>query len=364
MWVEFTLTNLTGSRLTLRVPELSAEPADTAEMGLPLEHVFSGWDFSGPVLEDDLGERHDSRVKVRPKQPVPAIRIRPHGSVGVRLDLTEYYESLARPGKYKLIWEPYKGTVRSEPLHITVMAERQAVILTDYGEMTVRFYYDEAPNQVQSFIELVEQRFYDRLTFNRVIPGGLIQGGDPLGNRRGIRPDGKRLKAEFSSIPFDLGTVGMARSSQDPDSASCQFFICLGRQPSFDGQQTAFGYLYGDKSFETLKRIAAVPTHKYHGLDDYPVNPVYIRAISLENVPHRERPKESLKEQEQKPATTQPAVEIDPATVSQAAGAQEGEWAKAQDQDQGGQRPVHDLPGLKATGHVGPWSRPATEPAE
>jgi peptidyl-prolyl cis-trans isomerase B (cyclophilin B) len=289
VWVEFHLVNQTENRLTLRVPEVWADPTEYSEMGLPLEHVFSGAKFTGPMLEDDNGERHDSKAVVRPKDKVPAIRLAPRGSVGLRLDLTQYYNSLQRPGKYKVTWQPYNASISSEPLAITVLAERQAVIHTDKGKLTIRFYYDQAPNHVQNFIELVEHRFYDDLTINRVIPGGLIQGGDPLGNRRGVRKDGKRLKAEFNGIPFEMGTVGMCRSSADPDSASCQFFICLGRQASFDGKQTAFGYIVGDESFETLSKIAAIPTEKHQGMDDYPKRPVSIRAVSLENTPGHPR---------------------------------------------------------------------------
>jgi cyclophilin family peptidyl-prolyl cis-trans isomerase len=282
VWVEFSITNLTADPVTLRVPEAASEEAPTGPVGLPLAHVFSGVGFSAVSIENVYGDRLDRQAGQRPRGPVPQLHLAPHGSVGTRVELTRYYDSLRRPGKYTLIWRPYHGTVReSGPLSIHILAERQALILTELGKITLRFYYDEAPNHVANFIELVQDKFYDGLKFNRVIPGGLIQGGDPRDDRKGIRPDGKRLKAEFSDIPFELGTVGMARSRHDPDSASCQFYICLSRQPAFDGNQTAFGYLVGDESFQTLRRIAAVPTDS----DDAPRQPVYIRAISLENVP-------------------------------------------------------------------------------
>jgi peptidyl-prolyl cis-trans isomerase B (cyclophilin B) len=346
VWVEFTLTNLTENRLTLRIPDVSSDPVDVSEMGLPVEHIFSGQGFGGPALEDERGEVRDSKVAIRPKGQVPAIKLAPFGSVGIRLDVTRYYPSMLRPGRYKMTWRPYNGSVVSDPLFITVLAERQAVILTDFGKMTVRFYYDQAPNHVQNFIDLVEQRFYDNLPFNRLIPGGLIQGGDSLGNRRGIRPDGKRLKAEFSSIPFEFGTMGMARSMQDPDSASSQFFICLGRQPGFDGQQTAFGYLVGNESFETLRRLAAVPTGTQNGLADYPKQPIYIRAISLESVPPRDR------QSEPKPITP-PASQPHPTILGD--GKALGGTASAVIAT-----PAATLPGLRAQGRVG--RRPATAP--
>lgn len=282
IWVEFSITNLTGDEVTLRVPEASSEEATTGPVGLPLAHVFSGVGFSAVSIENAFGDRLDRKASQRPRGPVPQLHLAPYGSVGTMVELTRYYDALRQPGKYKLIWRPYQSTVpESAPLSIHVLPEQQAVILTEFGNIILRFYYDVAPRHIANFIELVQGKFYDDLKFNRVIPGGLIQGGDPRGDRTGVRPDGKRLKAEFSNIPFELGTVGMARAKNDPDSASCQFYICLSRQPAFDGNQTAFAYTVGDDSLQTLRRIAAVPTDA----NDTPRQPVYIRAISLEDVP-------------------------------------------------------------------------------
>lgn len=281
VWVEFTLTNLTGGSLSLEVPGRTHVPRGDLPIALPLSHVFSGTNGVAVTVTNSHGDDVSRVTPPRVTGPIPQVALASQGSLGLRVDLARYYEALTRPGTYTLVWRPYEGQVTSNALEIKIMPERQAVILTEYGKMTMRFYFNEAPNHVANFIELASEQFYDNLAFNRVIPGGLIQGGDPRGDRRGIRPDGKRLKAEFSDISFERGTVGMARSPRDPDSASCQFFICLSRQPSFDGKQTAFGYLVGEESFEVLRRIASVPTDSA----DRPRSPVYIRAISLENVP-------------------------------------------------------------------------------
>ncbi|MHC4444785.1 MAG: peptidylprolyl isomerase [Planctomycetota bacterium] len=295
VWVNFVLTNLTSESLSLIVPETASLIHDSAsgqearqknmEMGLPLDHVFSGKGSSAVTIKNSNGEQVDGHVSRKHKNPVPEVILAAHGSAGLRIELTQYYKSLTRPGKYQLIWRPYQGILQSAPLTIEVMAERQAVMLTDHGKMLIRFYYDQAPNHVHNFIELVKERFYDQLTFHRVVPGGIIQGGCPRGDGYGIRKDKKRLKAEFSDIEFVEGTLGMARTPSDPNSASCQFFINLGRQPSFDRKQTAFGYLVGDESFETIRKIAAVTTDS----GNRPVKPVYIRTISLENILPRER---------------------------------------------------------------------------
>lgn len=294
VWVDFSITNVTTSPVTLRAPERPERDAARRRLdavdherldgvGLPLGHIFSGVKQSALTITTEDGASYDAHTYLFRSSQVPDVQLAPHGSVGMRLDLTRYYELLKRPGTYTLVWRPYNGDFASKPITITLMAEQQAIINTNLGRMTMRFYYDEAPRHVANFIELARKNFYRDLTFHRVIPGGLVQGGDPRGDGRGIRPDGKRLKAEFNQILFEYGTVGMARSPRDPDSASCQFFICLSRQPTFDGKQTAFAYLVGDESFETLNKIAAVPT----GPDDRPVSRVFIKSITVENVPAR-----------------------------------------------------------------------------
>jgi len=339
VWVEFSITNLTGEQVTLRVPEAASEEATSSPIGLPLAHVFSGLGFSAVSIENVYGDRLDRQTGQHPREPVPLLHLAPYGSVGTRVELTRYYDALRQPGKYTLIWRPYQGTVpASAPLSIHILPERQAVILTEFGNITVRFYYEEAPNHVANFIELVQDKFYDGLKFNRVIPGGLIQGGDPRGDRKGIRPDGKRLKAEFSDIPFELGTVGMARAKNDPDSASCQFYICLSRQPAFDGNQTAFAYTVGEDSLKTLRRIAAVPTDA----DDSPRQPVYIRAISLEDVPQQAgEPGRTASRSTTEKASTRPAPTVSGSPRHRPA-------------DPGSEKPLHPAP---------EQPKPATQPA-
>lgn len=293
VWAHFSLTNLTDQPLTLWVPDWPDNQLLDIDMGLPIEHIFSGKKFTALTIENMDSGSLDAQVYHRPAGPVPVVRLAPNGSVGRRFELSNLYRVFRQTGEYQIVWKPYNGSIESAPARLTVMAERQAVIDTNFGKMTMRFYYDEAPQHVKNFIELVEDRFYNAKTFHRVIPGGLIQGGCPRGDGYGIRPDGKRLKAEFSQIPFEAGTVGMARAADDPHSASCQFFICLSRQPSLDGNQTAFGYLVGADSFETLRKIASVQTTgspKFRPVGD---DKVYIRTISLENVP-RERNVEGI----------------------------------------------------------------------
>ena len=116
--------------------------------------------------------------------------------------------------------------------------EQIAVIETSKGTIKFKFFKDEAPNTVDNFIKLAQKDFYNGLIFHRVVPGFVIQGGDPSGN--GTGGPGYTIKAEFNSRPHLTGTVAMARSA-DPDSAGSQFYICLGAQPFLDGKYTVFG---------------------------------------------------------------------------------------------------------------------------
>jgi peptidylprolyl isomerase/peptidyl-prolyl cis-trans isomerase B (cyclophilin B) len=114
----------------------------------------------------------------------------------------------------------------------------QVQLALDGGTVTIRLLPEVAPNTVASFKVLVSEGFYDGLTFHRVIPGFMAQGGDPDGTGSGS--PGYRIKAEFNATKHVRGTVAMARTSA-PDSAGSQFYICYGPQPHLDGQYTVFG---------------------------------------------------------------------------------------------------------------------------
>lgn len=115
-----------------------------------------------------------------------------------------------------------------------------------YGRVVIEMLPDVAPNTVARIKQLVRQGFYDGLTFHRVIGGFMAQGGDPSGN--GTGGSGVKLKAEFSDLPFERGTVAMARAS-DPDSADSQFFICFARQRFLDGKYTIWGKVIDGMQF-------------------------------------------------------------------------------------------------------------------
>jgi len=126
-----------------------------------------------------------------------------------------------------------------------VSAEEIAVIETKFGKIEIQFFEDKAPGHVKNFKDLANKGFYDGTIFHRVIPGFMIQGGDPntKGDDRsthGIGGPGYSIKAEFNDTPHKRGILSMARS-QDPDSAGSQFFVVVNDSGFLDGQYTAFG---------------------------------------------------------------------------------------------------------------------------
>jgi cyclophilin family peptidyl-prolyl cis-trans isomerase len=111
-------------------------------------------------------------------------------------------------------------------------------ITTPHGVIRYKFYSNDAPKTVSRMLELIRAGFYNGLTFHRVLPGFVAQGGDPNGN--GTGGSGQRLKAEFNERRHVEGTVAMARAN-DPDSADSQFYITLAPQPHLDRNYTVFG---------------------------------------------------------------------------------------------------------------------------
>jgi len=127
---------------------------------------------------------------------------------------------------------------------LSAQAAETAVIETGRGNIRVELFADKAPQTVANFLKLADQGFYDGLSFHRVIPGFVVQGGDPLGN--GTGGPGYTLPAEISpDLHHETGTLAMARrpDSVNPQrrSSGSQFYICLAPQPHLDGQYTIFG---------------------------------------------------------------------------------------------------------------------------
>ena len=133
------------------------------------------------------------------------------------------------------------------------LSKYHVIMSTNQGDMEMEFWPDVAPNHVRNFLDLCYTGFYDGKIFHRVIPGFMIQGGDPTGTGTGSGP--RMLKAEFNNKKHVAGVLSMARSA-DPNSASCQFFIMHKASPSLDNQYSAFGQLVSGQ--EVVDKIVNV----------------------------------------------------------------------------------------------------------
>ena len=153
------------------------------------------------------------------------------------------------------------------------------ITMEDGGVVTVELYPDVAPNTVANFVTLATSGFYDGLIFHRVIPGFVIQGGDPLGI--GVGGPGYTIRGEFAQNGFEndlsheRGVISMARAS-DPDSAGSQFFIMHADATYLDGQYAAFGRVI--EGMDVVDAIASTKT----GANDKPVKDQVIHSITVD----------------------------------------------------------------------------------
>lgn len=160
------------------------------------------------------------------------------------------------------------------------MADKVKVTMENGGEFTLELYPEYAPVTVENFLSLVKSGFYDGLKFHRVIDGFMAQGGDPQGT--GMGGSDKTIKGEFKTNGVDntlshtRGVISMARS-QNPDSASSQFFICYGDCTFLDGQYAAFGKV--TEGMETVDGFLKV--QRRMGMDgsaSSPVDPIVMKS--------------------------------------------------------------------------------------
>ncbi|MFZ4508129.1 MAG: peptidylprolyl isomerase [Fimbriimonas sp.] len=166
------------------------------------------------------------------------------------------------------------------------VGEEVGVIQTNFGRIVVKFRPDKAPLHVKNFKELARSGFYDDTLFHRVIPGFMIQGGDPLTKDRANRarhgtggPD-KRIKAEFNDLKHTKGVLSAARSS-DPNSAGSQFFLMAATSPHLDGQYSAYGEVV--EGLEVIDTIVALPRDSRDNPN--PANPAILESVTIHNWP-------------------------------------------------------------------------------
>jgi peptidyl-prolyl cis-trans isomerase B (cyclophilin B) len=157
------------------------------------------------------------------------------------------------------LWAADEGKGGKEP---GASRSARAIIKTKFGDMEIKFLPDVAPKHVENFIKLAKSGLYNGTIFHRVIPGFMIQGGDP-NTKDSLKKDtygqggpGHNVKAEFSELPHKRGVVSMARA-QDPDSAGSQFFIVIEDSRFLDRKYTIFGEVV--KGIGVADKIAGQP---------------------------------------------------------------------------------------------------------
>ncbi len=166
-------------------------------------------------------------------------------------------------------------------------ADEVAVIkFKDYGEVVVEFWSDVAPNTVENFKKLAKSKFYDGTASHRLIPGFMLQMGDPntrdaaLEAKWGQGDPGYKIKAEFNSRKHVRGVLSMARS-RSPDSAGSQFFICFAPATNLDNQYTAFGkVLKGEDVLAKLEKIKVVE-NPISGEVSKPVERLHVDSVRI-----------------------------------------------------------------------------------
>jgi cyclophilin family peptidyl-prolyl cis-trans isomerase len=154
-----------------------------------------------------------------------------------------------------------------------------AVMKTDKGTIKIEFFSDKAPKHVINFKHLAKSGFYDGVYFHRVIPGFMVQGGDPNTkdddrSNDGMGGAGYHINAEFNDTVHKRGIVSMARS-RDPNSASSQFFIMVADAPHLDGQYSAFGRVI--KGMDVVDKIVSVKKDRA----DNPLQKIVIKSIKI-----------------------------------------------------------------------------------
>ena len=149
-----------------------------------------------------------------------------------------------------------------------------AVLTTSCGTITIELFAAESPQTVNNFVFLARQGFYDGVTFHRIVPGFVIQGGDPTGT--GTGGPGYRFEDEPVKRRYQAGTVAMANAG--PNTNGSQFFITLGPTPHLDNRHSVFGEVV--EGLDVVKRIGGVPT----GRQDRPVTPVVMNKVTIERV--------------------------------------------------------------------------------
>lgn len=177
--------------------------------------------------------------------------VEPGGFIGRTVDIAPVLSVPEdKEGWYRFRWS--FGEDASNEVQVLVLRDWTATLETNHGAITIEFLPQTAPNHVLNFLRLARSGFYDGSQFHRIIPGFMMQGGIPKDPSRVPKTT---LEAEFSNLKHVFGTVSMARTP-DPNSATCQFFICFGPAPHLDGAYSIFGrVIQGEEAVKEIEKV-------------------------------------------------------------------------------------------------------------
>jgi len=250
-----------GVRLTVEAPEKLHRPGQRFALRFTIENAG---DAEAKIDEPDtylegleILDGDGKVVKAAGKTKgisKRSVSLEAGGFIGRTVDIAPAFPPAAdlKEGWYRVRWS--FGEATSNEARVYVMRDWIATIETNHGNIAMEFYPQAAPNHVENFLRLSRSGFYEGTIFHRIIPGFMMQGGLPKdAPKQNVAP----LQAEFSAIKHVFGTVSMARTN-DPNSATFQFFICFGAVPQLNGSYSVFGQVISGE--EVVKEVERVKT--------------------------------------------------------------------------------------------------------
>ncbi len=251
----------TGIRVGVEAPEKVFRPGQRMLLRFTIENAGDK-DASIEEPSNYLEGLEILDVDGRPVKPAAktkapgkrSVTLEPAGFIGRTVDIASVFPEIPenREGWYRIRWS--YGESASNEVRVYVMRDWIATIETNHGSIAIELYPSVAPAHVENFLKLARSGFYEGTVFHRIIPGFIMQGGAPKDPaKEAVAP----LKAEFSSMKHVFGTVSMARTN-DPNSATSQFFICFGAVPQLNGNYTVFGQVISGE--EVVKEVERVKT--------------------------------------------------------------------------------------------------------
>lgn len=235
-----------GQRMPVRITVENAGPAE-AKIDEP-DNYLEGLEILDPEgkVVKPLGKTKGISRR--------SLSLEAGGFFGRSVDIAPVFPAVGedKEGWYRFRWS--FGEAASNEIRVYVMRDWVAKIETNHGSIEIEFHPQAAPNHVQNFLKLARSGFYEGSSFHRIIPGFMMQGGAAKDPSLEVKTP---LNAEFSTMKHVFGTVSMARTN-NPNSATTQFFICFAAAPNLDGNYSVFGQVFSGA--EVVKEIERVPS--------------------------------------------------------------------------------------------------------